>query len=337
MSDWNISERAAALHRDALVWDDHAGFEYISGMDLNPLYRWRVSGADFLSLNIAYDVKPWTLAIEAVSGYRRWIRAHAEDFMQIEVADDVRRAKREGKLAISFDIEGMGALNQDLGMVELYHRLGVRQMLIAYNLNNAAGGGCHDEDIGLTDFGRAVIAEMNRVGILVDCSHSAYRSTLDAMEVSNAPVIFSHSNARALCDHERNIVDEQIERCAATGGMVGVTGIGLFLDASGASVAGMIRHIDYIADRIGADRVGIALDYSWRGGGLEDTFKTHAQYWPARQYPSGGDIGFVAPEALPALTEALLERGYSEDEVRGLMGENFLRVAEQVWHAAEGS
>ena len=335
MANWNISEHAAALHRDALVWDGHGGFEYARGMDLEPLFRWRDSGTDFLSLNIAYDVKPWTLAIEAVSAYRQWVRANSDAFVMVEVADDVRRAKREGKVAISFDIEGMCALNEDLGMVALYHRLGVRQMLIAYNLNNAAGGGCHDADVGLTEFGRAVIEEMNRVGMLVDCSHSAYRSTLDAMEASSAPVIFSHSNSRTLCDHERNIVDEQIDACAATGGMVAVTGIGLFLDSNGASVAAMVRHIDYMAERIGADRVGVSLDYAWPDNSLDDTFETYPRFWPTRQYPAGGDLGFVAPEALPELTEALLERGHSDDEVRGFMGENYLRVAGQVWRASE--
>ena len=334
MPDWNVSERAAALHREALVWDGHAGFEYLPGIDLDQLYRWRDSGTDFLSLNIAYDVKPWTLAVEAVSCFRHWVHAHAEEFVLVQVADDVRRAKQEGKLAISFDIEGMRALNEDLGMVELYHRLGVRQMLIAYNLNNPAGGGCHDEDIGLTAFGRAVIEQMNRVGMLVDCSHSAYRSTMDAMEISTAPVIFSHSNARTLCDHERNIVDEQIDACAATGGLIAITGIGLFLETNGASVAAMVRHVDYMADRIGIERVGISLDYAWPDDGLDNTFETHPQFWPTRQYPSAADIGFVAPEDLPALTEALLDRGYSEDAVRGVMGENFLRVAGQVWRAS---
>ena len=331
MNDWSISERAKALHQQALVWDDHGGFEYDPNVNLQHLDRWRTSGVDYLSLNVAYDVKPWTLAVEALSCYRKWMRTHPEEFVQVEVAADVRRAKSEGKLAISFDIEGMSALNEDLGMVELYQRLGVRQMLIAYNLNNAAGGGCHDEDIGLTPFGRSIIEEMNRVGMLVDCSHSAYRSTRDAMEMSTAPVIFSHSNARALCDHERNIVDEQVKACAETGGMVGVTGIGLFLDANETSVAVLVRHIDYLSDLIGADRIGIGLDYAWEDDGLDNTFETHARFWPSRQYPAGGDLGYLAPEEFPAITEALLDRGYADAEVLGIMGENFLRVAGEVW------
>ena len=130
---------------------------------------------------------PWTLAVEAVSQDRHWIRAHPDAFVQVQGVEDVLRAKREGKLAVSFDLEGMDALNGDVGMVDVYYRLGVRQMLFAYNRNNKAGGGCHDEDIGLTPFGRDVIREMNRVGMLVDCSHSGHRTTMEAMEASTAP------------------------------------------------------------------------------------------------------------------------------------------------------
>ncbi len=172
----------------------------------------------------------------------------------------MHRAKREGKLAVSFDLEGMDALNGDIGMVDVYYRLGVRQMLFAYNRNNKAGGGCHDEDIGLTPFGRDVIREMNRVGMLVDCSHCGHRTTMEAMEVSTAPVIFSHSNARRLCDHERNIRDDQIKGCAATGGVIAVTGVGRFLGPRGPVVEHVVEHIDYMVELVGPQHVGLGMD-----------------------------------------------------------------------------
>ena len=190
-SNWEISPRAAELHRSALVWDDHGGFAYSTASALRDLARWRASGIHYLSINVGFDVTPWTLAVEAVSQDRQWVREHPDDFVQVQGVDDVHRAKREGKLAVSFDLEGMDALNGDVGMVDVYYKLGVRQMLFAYNRNNKAGGGCHDEDIGLTPFGREVIREMNRVGMLVDGSHCGYRTTMQAMEASTAPVIFS--------------------------------------------------------------------------------------------------------------------------------------------------
>ncbi len=213
------------------------------------LERWRAAGIDYLSINAGYDVVPWTETLEAVSKYRHWIRTHADTLVQVETVDDILRAHSQGKLAaVTFDLEGMNALNGDIGMVDLYYRLGVRQMLFAYNRNNLAGGGCHDEDIGLTEFGRAVIAEMNRVGMLVDCSHCAYRTSMEAIEASEAPVIFSHANARELWDHERNIWDDQIKACAATGGVIGVTGVGRFMGPKGPVVEHLVEHIDHMVE-----------------------------------------------------------------------------------------
>jgi len=133
---------------------------------------------------------------------------------------EIDAARAAGKAAVSFDIEGMNALNGRADLVQTYYELGVRHMLFAYNRNNLAGAGCHDEDVGLTDFGREVIDEMNRVGMVVDCSHSGYTTTMEAMQRSSAPVIFSHSNALALADHGRNIRDEQMRCCAAGGGVM---------------------------------------------------------------------------------------------------------------------
>jgi membrane dipeptidase len=327
---WGVSARAAELHRAALVWDDHGGFAYSTAAALRDLARWRASGIDYLSINVGYDVTPWTLAVEAVSQDRQWVREHPDTFVQVEGVNDVHRARREGKLAVSFDLEGMDALNGDVGMVDVYYRLGVRQMLFAYNRNNKAGGGCHDEDIGLTPFGRDVIREMNRVGMLVDCSHSGYRTTMQAMEVSTAPVIFSHSNARRLCDHERNIWDDQIKGCAATGGVIAVTGVGRFLGPKGPVVEHLVEHIDYMVELVGPEHVGLGMDSVLEQRPPHQPFRGSRVYWPERQYPDTGS-GYVDPEAWPRVTQALLDRGYRDAAIRGILGENFLRVAGRVW------
>ena len=327
---WGISERAADLHRSALVWDDHGGFGYTTAAALEGLERWRAAGIDYLSINAGYDVMPWTKTLEATSQYRHWIRTHPGLFVQVETVDDVHRARREGKLAVAFDLEGMNALNGDIGMVDLYYRLGVRQMLFAYNRNNLAGGGCHDEDIGLTDFGREVIREMNRVGMVVDCSHCAYKTSMEAIAASASPVIFSHANARKLCDHERNIWDDQLKACAATGGVIGVTGVGIFLGPKGPTVEHLVEHIDHMVELVGADHVGFGMDSVLRIHKPNQPFTRSREYWPERQYPDSG-TGYVPPEEAPRLTQALLDRGYSEQNIRAIMGENFLRVAKTVW------
>lgn len=327
---WGISERAAELHRSALVWDDHGGFGYTTASALAGLERWRSAGIDYLSINAGYDVMPWTKTLEATSQYRHWIRTHPDLFVQVETVDDIPRARREGKLAVAFDLEGMNALNGDIGMVDLYYRLGVRQMLFAYNRNNLAGGGCHDKDVGLTDFGREIIREMNRVGMVVDCSHCSYRTSMEAIEASRSPVIFSHANARKLCDHERNIWDDQIKACAATGGVIGVTGVGIFLGPKGPTVEHLVEHIDHMVDLVGPEHVGFGMDSVFHANTPHQPFTRSRDYWPERQYPDSG-TGYVPPEAAPRLTQALLDRGYGDQDIRGILGENFLRVAKTVW------
>tara|TARA_B100000929_G_scaffold222872_1_gene179251 strand:+ start:492 stop:1511 length:1020 start_codon:yes stop_codon:yes gene_type:complete len=328
---WGVSEEAAQLHRDALVWDGHGGFAYSDPSDLEELERWHTSGIDFLSLNATYDVKPWETAIECISGYRHWVRAHGEQVIQVETIDDVRRARCEGRLAVAFDIEGMNALNGDPGMVDFYYRLGVRQMLFAYNRNNLAGGGCHEEDCGLTDFGREVISEMNRVGMIVDCSHTGYKTAMQAIEASDAPVIFSHSNARALQDHERNIPDELIRAAAESGGFVGVTGVGKFLGPNGSTVEHLIDHIDHMVGLVGPEHVAISMDSILNKKGSDAPFAQQRDYWPETQYPDDGIGGYIAPEDFPQVTQGLLARGYKEQQVRGILGENYLRLATEIW------
>lgn len=328
---WGISDKAARLHKDALVWDEHCGFAFTGPGSADGLDRWRNAGVDYLSINVSFDVTPWELGIQALSDHRRWVREHPELLLQVETVADIHRAKREGKLAITYDIEGMNALDGDAGMVELYYRLGVRHMLFAYNRNNLAGGGCHEGNAGLTAFGRDVIREMNRVGMVVDCSHTAHRTTMEAMEVSDKPVIFSHSNARMLWDHERNIWDDQIKACAATGGVVGVTGIGRFLGKDGATVAHLVEHIDHMVELIGPDHVGIGMDTIFRKDDFSDLLEKNRAFWPERQYPPGGAIGYVMPDEFPRVTQALIDRGYDEKAIRGILGGNFLRVATQVW------
>jgi membrane dipeptidase len=330
VADWGVSEAAARLHRSALIWDEHGGFGYTEASALRHLQRWRASGIHYLSINAGYDVMPWALTLEATSKYRHWIRTHPEMFVQVETVADIHRARSDGKLAVSFDLEGMNALNGDIGMVDLYYRLGVRHMLFAYNRNNLAGGGCHDGDVGLTQFGRDVVREMNRVGMVVDCSHCAYKTSMQAMELSEAPVMFSHSNARKLCDHERNIWDDQIKACAATGGVVGVTGVGRFLGLNGPTVQHLVEHIDYMIELIGPDHVGVGMDSVLHAHKPNQPFTRSREYWPESQYPDSG-TGYVPPEEAPRLTEALLVRGYSEADIRKILGGNFLRIAETVW------
>ena len=333
MNDWNISEQAAALHRDALVWDMTLPWTDFGRRDLKlaTLTRMAASGYDFVSLTLTTDDTSIEKTVRIIAAQRTYVRNNADKYVLVESVDDILRAKKEGKLALGFNFQGTEALGRNIDMVEVYYRLGVRQMLMAYNQKNSVGDGCHEiTDAGLSRFGVQVVEEMNRVGMLVDCSHTGYRTTMDALKVSKAPVIFSHSNARALVDHPRAITDEQAKACAETGGVIGVVGVGIFLGDNEIKTELIVRQIDYYSELIGPQHIGIGLDYIYD----VDTFMPFVHATP-EMYPEGCsyevDVKFAPPEQLPELTEGLLKRGYQESDIRGILGENWLRVARQVW------
>lgn len=325
---------ARALYRDSLVWDDHCGFELEPDAPLDPLLRpWHDASVGHLSVSVCFDPRPWTRAIENIAAVRRRLAEEAPYCRLAASVDDIDRARADGKMAITFDIEGMTALAGRLDMVQLYYDLGVRHMLFAYNRNNEAGSGCHDDDRGLTEFGRRVIDEMNRVGMVVDCSHSGLATTLAAMERSSAPVVFSHSNVRALVDHGRNITDAQIKACAETGGVVGVNGVNIFLGEDEATPGAVARHAAYVAELTDARHVGISLDYAPVGGSDQDIAALVARdrrFWPE---DAGYDrpVAFLDIARLPEVAEALAAVGFRGEEIAGILGGNFRRVAAQVW------
>lgn len=325
-----ISDRARALLKDALVWDAHGGFTSKPDQTLDELSIWERNHVDFLSVNVGFDIHPWEFAIRTVAAYRHWFAARPERFVLVETSADIMRAKREGKMAIAFDLEGAVALGEQLSVLQLYRRMGVRQMHFVYNLNNAAGGGCQDEDAGLTDFGRDLVRECNRLGVLLDLSHTGGRTCAEILEASTLPVVYSHSNPKAHTDHPRNITDEQMEAVAAKGGLVGVTGVGRFMGDPDAKSESFVRAIDLAVERIGIDHVGMGLDYTFKPGAYSRSPST----WPAQYYT--GTFAYMSPDQLPEITEMLLRKGYSDDDIRKVYGANFLRIAEKVWDVDTG-
>jgi membrane dipeptidase len=327
-----IAAEAARLHQAAIVWDTHAGFSPFSDLDLSFLDRWRRAGASYLGINVGYDVvMPWEETLRCTAHFRRWIELHPDRFLMAERVEDIHRAKAEGRLAIAFDLEGANALDGNIEMIALYYRLGVRHMNFAYNKNNLFGGGCHDVDIHLTPLGRRAVEEMNRVGMMVDCSHTGYTTSMDIMQDSRKPVIFSHSNPRALCDHGRNIRDDQIRACAATGGVIGINGVSTYLGGNEVSVARICAHIDYVADLVGIEHVGIGFDSVLDQDELPKLVQRFPDAWPGYSVADMVAMRTAQPEQLPQLTAAMVDRGYSEAQVRAVLGQNFLRVATANW------
>ncbi len=330
----DLKLEAAALHRDALVWDAHACLPLHPDADIGALERHHANGVDFVSINIGMDMNPLEQIMAVIASFRAQLRAKPDAFVQVEDVSDVQRAKVEKKLAVAFDLEGGVPLGERPEMVQLFYDLGVRQIHLAYNRNNSIGGGCYDQDIPLSDLGRRVVEAINAAGMLMDCSHTGYRTSLDIMAVSKAPVIYSHANPLALAANGRNIKDEQIDACVATGGIVCVNGVGRFLGDPEAGTAAILRHIDYLVQRVGADHVGLGIDYVYDLGLDQDPpGLDRARWWPPEHGygKEGPRLKIAAPEQFPEITEGLLGMGYAEADVRKILGQNMLAVAERVW------
>jgi membrane dipeptidase len=322
-----ISEQARKIHEHSLVWDTHACFPLKPDANLSELKRYKDNGVNFVSLNIGMDMDSFENVLQVLARFRNHIAIHPDEYVLALNVKNIRNAKEAGRLAIAFDLEGSDPLLGNLNMISLYHDLGVRQMLLAYNKDNRASGGCMEGNIGLTDFGREVIKEMNRVGMVVDVSHMGYEATMEAFEISTMPVIFSHSNPNGLHQHARNISDEQISSCAKTGGVIGINGIGDFLGGTSSEL--LVQNIEYVMNLVGPEHVGIGLDYVVDKQELIEYVEGHPDVFPPDKIKDY--LAFVEPEQFPEFTELLYERGYSEQIISGILGGNFLRVAEQVW------
>jgi membrane dipeptidase len=295
----------------------------------------RRAGYSFVSLSMAADIDASPDVIYSkMARMRHALSQHPDWILLVDTVADIKQAKAANKLGIGFHFQGSEPVGRDLANVGAYYKLGVRWMLMAYNFQNNVGTGCmeaQDNDLGLSSFGRELVAEMNRVGMFVDCSHCGYRTSMEAMEISTQPCIFSHSNPRALRHHPRNIRDDQIKACAATGGLIGINGVGPFMgEAAVVSCDAMARQIDHVAELVGPQHIAFGLDYmgpaicQW----AYDLYKGDVA---KLGLPGKPPWAFFDPMETPALLSVLSKRGYDGEAVRGIMGGNFLRVAEAVW------
>jgi membrane dipeptidase len=316
------------------VWDHHACLPLRPNDPafLPQLARHKAAGFDAITVNIGFGEQGPEEHLRMIAALRHWLMARPEEYLLLLEADDVERARSTGRLAVGFDIEGANAVGDQLSLIQLYYDLGVRWMLMAYNTSNRAGGGCQDQDGGLTNFGRAMVAEMERVGMLLCLSHTGHRTVREVLAMATQPLIFSHSNCAALHPHPRNIPDELIRACAATGGVVGINGVGIFLGKNDISSETYARHVDHVVQLVGPAHVSIALDYVFDMRELEEHLeKMKGTFPPGLGYEMGAR--FVPPEQLEEIVVTLQGWGYSDADLTALLGGNLLRLAKQVWKA----
>lgn len=326
------------IQASAIVWDQTFPATPTCGSwqaHLGALRRMRASGYSAVSITVASDPDDTLSAVRRISQFRRLVAERQDEFLLLERARDAVDAKEQGKLAIGFHFQGTTPFERDLGLVEVFYRLGVRHALMAYNQKNHVGDGCHERtDAGLSRFGKELVAEMQRVGMLVDCTHTGRRTSLDVFEMATAPIIYSHSNASALKRHERNIDDEMARACAATGGVVGVNGIGIFLGDNDDSTEALFRHVDHWVQLLGPQHVGVGLDSVSEPAVLAAAVRAQASKYPAGQDYEQADLQVAGPEQVPELIERLVRAGYPDDAVVAVLGGNWLRLARDVWKEA---
>lgn len=319
-----------------IFWEAHACLPLHPDASFEPLRRFAEQGVNYVSINVGMDMNPVQQVITVIAGFRARIAAQPEQYALVRNMAELERAIAAGRLAIGFDLEGAMPLQDRPEMVSLYRELGVNQIHFAYNRNNSVAGGCHDTEQGLTALGRRMVAAVNDAGMLMDCSHTGRRASLDIMAASRAPVIFSHANPAALVDHGRNITDEQIKACAATGGVVCINGISAFLGSDNPTADDLARHAAYVADLVGVQHVGIGIDIGFSEPGIDDTPPGNfdpSYWWPASAGYGAGlkRIRYAPVEAWSELLPALRKVGMQDRDAALVAGENMRRVAAKVW------
>jgi len=314
-----------------------------------PKLRRGLLGAQFWSVWIPGEIPPidyGRVQLEEIDIARQIIEAYPDTFELAQTADDIERIYAAGKIASLLGMEGGYALYNSLGAMRSFYALGVRYMTLSHNVtldwvDAALGEQTHG---GLTAFGRAMVREMNRTGMMVDLAHTSPATMHQALDESRAPVIWSHADARALVDHPRNVPDDVLRRLPGNGGVVMVSFVPSFLSqevwdmeenlwetgdsleeiskmreawlaydaeygAKRATIGQLIAHIEHVRDVAGVDHVGIGSDY-W---GMPD-----------------GPIGLEDVSGFPRLFAALICHGWSEEELGKLAGQNLLRVMRRV-------
>ena len=319
-------KRALDLHREAVIVDS-LNASIMSDEYFKKLQKGGVTATNY-TIAMMHNMSE---TVKRILDMQDLVAGESETVVLATSVEDIARAKLEGKTAIMLGFQNIQPLENDLRLLKLYHYLGVRIIQLSYHFRNAAAdGGGERMDSGLSLFGISLVKEMNRLGIVVDLAHVGKQSVLEAADTSEDPVIASHSNPRALVDAYQNKTDEEIKAIAEKGGIIGVTAFPRLVskDPDKCTLDDLLDCIDYIVKLVGANHVGVGLDLA---EGWADYPPTRMSLMKIDKRIYTWPRGIETVTDFPNITKGLVGRGYSDTEIRKILGENFLRVFKKVF------
>jgi membrane dipeptidase len=319
-------KRALDLHREAVIVDS-LNASIMSDEYFKKLQKGGVTATNY-TIAMMHNMSE---TVKRILDMQDLVAGESETVVLATSVEDIARAKLEGKTAIMLGFQNIQPLENDLRPLKLYHYLGVRIIQLSYHFRNAAAdGGGERMDSGLSLFGISLVKEMNRLGIVVDLAHVGKQSVLEAADTSEDPVIASHSNPRALVDAYQNKMDEEIKAIAEKGGIIGVTAFPRLVskDPDKCTLDDLLDCIDYIVKLVGANHVGVGLDLA---EGWADYPPTRMSLMKIDKRIYTWPRGIETVTDFPNITKGLVGRGYSDTEIRKILGENFLRVFKKVF------
>ncbi|MEL6966709.1 MAG: membrane dipeptidase [Pseudomonadota bacterium] len=301
----------------------------------NVFQQMNEGGVSAVHVTIAYH-EQFRETVHNIEAWNRWFERHPELIFQGFTAEDVRRAQREGKTAIIFGFQNPSPMEDDLGLIEVLHRLGGRFMQLSYNNQSLLATGCYEaRDPGITRFGKEAIREMNRVGMVIDMSHSAERSTLEAIEMSNRPIAITHANPDCWHKALRNKSHTVLQALTKAGGMLGFSLYPHHLkDGTDCTLDAFCAMIAECAERYGAQHLGIGSDLCQDQPDSVVTWMRNGRWTKTMDYGEGSATApgfppqphwFKDNRDLEGLWTGLEKTGLTEDEISGIMGENWLQ------------
>ena len=304
---------------------------------------WNESGVNGVQITLGgmeIVVTDWDVLVRDSARWYRRARIGG-DLAICTSADDLRRAAEQGKTGVVFGLQDTIAIGMDLDRLETLYGLGVRVIQLTYNRRNLIGDGCTErEQTGLSRFGLDFVKQLNRLGIVVDLSHCGYQTTIEGIEHSERPAAFTHISCKAVHDHVRAKSDDELRLLAAADGYVGILGVPHFLRDDGqADIGDMMDHLEHAVEIVGAERVGLATDWGvWSTDFPMELWEAALVQFQAMGFRPDQDGGgsphatlgeFVEWKDWPHLTRGLVSRGYTDDQIRGFLGENWLRYLDR--------